>query len=40
MNLKQSLIIALVLSIAGLGAWEIYWRSKGYFPNLDDDKYL
>lgn len=40
MNLKQSLIIALVLSIAALGAWELYWRSKGYFPNLDDDKYL
>jgi len=40
MNLKQSLIIALVLSITALGAWELYWRSKGYFPNLDDDKYL
>jgi hypothetical protein len=28
------------LFITGIGAWEIYWRSKGYFPNLDDDKYL
>ena len=40
MNLKQSLFIALLLSIAGLGTWEIYWRTKGFYPTLDDDKDL
>lgn len=40
MNLKQSLIIALLLSIAGLGTWEIYWRSQGFYPTIDDDKDL
>jgi hypothetical protein len=40
MNLKQSLIIALVLSITALGAWELYWRSQGFYPTIDDDKDL
>jgi len=40
MQLKQSLIIAFTLSLISLGAWEIYWRSQGYSPNLDDNKDL
>ncbi|PKA83095.1 hypothetical protein ATE92_1241 [Ulvibacter sp. MAR_2010_11] len=40
MNLKQSLIIALTLSIISLGSWELYWRSQGKIPDLDDDKNL
>jgi len=40
MQLKKTLIIALILSIIGLIAWETYWRSQGYYPNLDDNKDL
>ncbi|SDG77907.1 hypothetical protein [Psychroflexus sediminis] len=40
MNLKQSFTIALILGVLSITAWELYWRSQGYFPDLDDDKYL
>lgn len=40
MNLKQSLLIAFLLSALSLGAWEAYWRSQGKIPDLDDDKNL
>lgn len=40
MNLKKSLIIALVISIIGITVWELYWRSKGYTPTIDDNKAL
>lgn len=40
MNLKQSLIIAIALSIIGLASWELYWRSQGKYPTLNDDKTL
>ncbi len=40
MQLKKTLIIALILSIIGLIALETYWRSQGYYPNLDDNKDL
>lgn len=40
MNLKKSLLITIILSFLAIGAWELYWRSKGYFPDLDDDKFL
>jgi hypothetical protein len=40
MNLKQSLLISLFLSIISLGSWELYWRSKGKYPTLNDDKAL
>lgn len=40
MELKKTLIIAILLSIIGLGLWEVYWRSQGYYPNLDDNKEL
>jgi len=40
MNLKQSLIIAVTLSVISIVAWEIYWRNQGKIPDLDDDKNL
>ena len=38
MNLKKSLIIALLISVIGIIAWELYWRSQDYTPNIDDNK--
>ena len=40
MKLKTSLIIALSISIIGLISWESYWRTQGYYPNIDDNKDL
>jgi len=40
MNLKQSLLISLFLSIISLGSWELYWRSQGKYPTLNDEKAL
>lgn len=40
MNLKHSLVIAALLSLASLTSWEMYWRSQGKLPDIDDDKNL
>ena len=40
MELRKTLIIAILLSISGLILWELYWRSQGYYPTLDDNKDL
>jgi len=40
MNLKQSMLIAITLSFVCLVAWELYWRSQGHLPNIDDNKNL
>ena len=40
MHLKQSLLIAIILSIISISAWELYWRSQGKIADLDDDKNL
>ena len=40
MNLKKSLTIALIIGLVVLGAWEMYWRTQGYLPGLEDDKEL
>lgn len=40
MQLKQSLIIAITLSVLSLVAWELYWRTQGKVPDLDDDRNL
>lgn len=40
MQLKQTLIIAVVLGILSITAWELYWRSEGISPNIDDNKNL
>lgn len=40
MKLQKTLIITILLSLVGIISWETYWRSQGYFPDLDDDKHL
>lgn len=40
MNLKQSLFIAITLGIISVTAWELYWRSEGKVPDIDDNKDL
>ncbi|TAI49640.1 hypothetical protein [Flagellimonas allohymeniacidonis] len=40
MKLTLSAGIALFLSVASLTVWEIYWRSQGRIPTIDDDKHL
>ena len=40
MQLKKSLIIAILLSVVGIIVWEAYWRSQGYDPTLSDEKAL
>jgi hypothetical protein len=40
MKLKLSLIIALALSALSITIWELYWRSQGLQPNIDDNKDL
>lgn len=40
MNPKQSLFIAIALSIIAVTSWELYWRSQGKTPDLDDNKDL
>ncbi len=40
MKLKQSLIIAIILAIIGTIFWELYWRSQGLHPTLNDEKAL
>lgn len=40
MQLKQTLIIAAILSVMSIVAWEYYWRSQGFYPTLDDDEAL
>lgn len=40
MNLKKSLSIAVILGLLSVIAWELYWRSQGLMPNIDDNKNL
>lgn len=42
MNLKKSLLIAVILFVTVIGFWELYWRSKPeyYSACLEDDRYL
>ncbi len=40
MRLTLSAIIAIVLSMAGMATWEVYWRAQGRIPTIDDDKHL
>lgn len=40
MKLKLTLIIAVILGIVSITAWELYWRSQGHLPNIDDNKNL
>lgn len=40
MNLKSSLIVAVLLGLGLLAAWEWHWQSQGYQSELDDNKAL
>ena len=40
MKLKQSLIISIAVTLVATVAWEMYWRSKGFHPTLNDEKAL
>ncbi|MGB5822316.1 MAG: hypothetical protein WBG90_22730 [Saonia sp.] len=42
MKLKQSFLIAVLLSTISLCSWELHWRSQPdyYKANLEDDRYL
>ncbi|MFU8843713.1 MAG: hypothetical protein ACNA7V_07885 [Bacteroidales bacterium] len=40
MQLKRSLILAVVVSIVGLTLWEVFWRFQGKVPDINDDKDL
>lgn len=40
MNLTKSAIVAVVAALIGTVAWEFFWRSEGYSPDLDGNKDL
>lgn len=40
MKPKKSLIIAIAITVVATVSWELYWRSKGYHPTLNDEKAL
>ena len=40
MNLKQIFLISISGAFLFITAWELYWRSTGLVPNIDDDKHL
>ncbi|MBT8262070.1 MAG: hypothetical protein KJO05_04550 [Bacteroidia bacterium] len=40
MNLHRSFILAILLGLLSIVAWEMYWRSQGRIPNIDDSNSL
>jgi hypothetical protein len=40
MKLTQSLFVAVILAAISIGSWEMYWRSQGKYPTLNDEKAL
>lgn len=40
MKLKKSFLVASILCVIALIFWESFWRSKGYYPTIDDNKAL
>ncbi len=40
MQLKQSLFIVVAMGVIMVTAWELYWRSEGFYPTLDDNEAL
>lgn len=40
MNLKKAFCIAFITAVVGVVGWELYWRSQGYIPTIDDNKAL
>ena len=37
---KVTFLLAIVFSIVFLASWEMYWRSQGVVPSVDDSKGL
>ena len=35
-NWSRSFLIAVILTVIAVGAWEMYWRGQGYEPTLND----
>ena len=40
LNYKMAGLVALVTSMLLLSSWELYWRSQGRYPDIDDNKAL
>lgn len=40
MSLQKSFLFACVLGFALVAGWELYWRSNGAIPNIDDNREL
>ncbi len=40
MHLQKTFLFAIILSLLSLTAWELYWRSQGYYPTISDEKAL
>jgi len=40
MNLHKSFILAIILGMASVICWELFWRSQGLEPNIDDNNNL
>ncbi|MFH4967589.1 hypothetical protein V8G61_05215 [Gaetbulibacter sp. M240] len=40
MKLKNTLIFAIAITLIATVCWELYWRSAGYYPTLNDEKAL
>lgn len=40
MNLKLSLLISVTIALIGIILWELYWRSEGVYPTIDDNEAL
>ena len=37
---SRAFLIAAVLTVVAVGAWEVYWRGEGYAPTLNDTRDL
>ena len=40
MSLQKSFLVACLLGILMVTGWELYWRSRGVVPNIDDNREL
>jgi hypothetical protein len=39
-NLGKTWMLALLIAVAALGAWEGFWRAQGFRPSIEDDMRL
>ena len=40
MQYRLTLVIAILVALGTITAWELYWRSQGKMPDIDDEKGL